>query len=379
MESKLREFQIFAKPVGAACNLKCSYCYYLDKQALHRGSRSSVITDDLLERYIIQHIEASTEETISFSWHGGEPLMAGMLTFRKIVALQKKHKPDGRTIINGIQTNGTLIDKEWASFLAAENFVVGLSIDGPGDLHNSYRKTADNKATLQRALNGYEILCNHGIVCEILCVVHAGNVKYPLVVYNFFKHLGAKYITFLPLVVKRPGNKSGVSRVSVPSPEFGSFLSTVFDEWVEKDIGLIKVQIFEEAIRPAFNQEHTLCIFKEKCGGVPVIESNGDFYSCDHYVDNDHRIGNIKNGSISGFLDSEKQLAFGEVKLKSLPQYCKTCEVRPMCNGECPKNRLISTPDGEPGLNYLCSGYKVFFNHCRPFVEAVAEMWGKAK
>jgi uncharacterized protein len=375
MGKESREFQIFVKPAGAACNLRCRYCYYLDKQALHIGRKSSVMTDDLLEKYIIQHIEASTEETISFSWHGGEPLMAGMDTFRSIVALQKKYKPEGSKIVNGIQTNGTLIDEEWASFLAAENFMVGLSIDGPGDLHNRYRKTADNKTSLQRALNGYDILRSHGIVCEILCVVHAGNVKYPLIVYNFFKQLGAKYITFLPLVVKQPGNNSGVSRASVPSPEFGRFLCAVFDEWVEKDIGLIKVQIFEEAIRPAFNQEHTLCIFKEKCGGVPVLESNGDFYSCDHYVDNDHRIGNIKDGSISGFLDSEKQIAFGEAKLTSLPRFCINCEVRPMCNGECPKNRFISTPDGEPGLNYLCSGYKIIFNHCRPFVDAIAAAW----
>ena len=379
MGKESREFQIFAKPVGAACNLRCKYCYYLDKQALHNGREAFVMSDELLEKYIIQHIEATTDDTISFSWHGGEPLMAGIKTFRKIVALQKKHKPAGRTIINGIQTNGTLIDEEWASFLAAENFMVGLSIDGPGDLHNMYRKTADKKNTLQGALNGYEILYSHGIICEILCVVHAGNVKYPLVVYNFFKQLGAIYITFLPLVVKQPGNKSGVSRASVPSQEFGKFLCAVFDEWVEKDIGLIKVQIFEEAIRPAFNQEHTLCIFKEKCGGVPVLESNGDFYSCDHYVDSDHRIGNIKDGSISGFLDSEKQVKFGENKLTSLPRYCKECEVRPMCNGECPKNRFISTPDGEPGLNYLCSGYKIFFNHCRLFVEAIAATWGKAK
>jgi uncharacterized protein len=379
MGKESREFQIFVKPIGAACNLRCNYCYYFDKQALHRGRKSSVMSDELLEKYIIQHIEATTDETISFSWHGGEPLMAGMLTFRKIVALQKKHKPAGRTIRNGIQTNGTLIDEEWASFLEAENFMVGLSIDGPGDLHNRYRKTADNKTTLQNALKGYEFLFNHGIISEVLCVVHSKNVKYPLVVYNFFKQLGAKYLTFLPLVVSRPGNKSSVSRASVPSAEFGRFLSAVFDEWVEKDIGLIKVQIFEEAIRPAFHQEHTLCIFKKECGGVPVLESNGDFYSCDHYVDNDHRIGNINDGSISGFLDSEKQMEFGEVKLKSLPRYCKTCEVRAMCNGECPKNRFISTPDGEPGLNYLCSGYKAFFNHCRPFVEAIAATWGKTK
>jgi uncharacterized protein len=375
MGKESREFQIFAKPVGAACNLRCNYCYYLDKLDLHRGNRSSVMSDDLLERYIIQHIEASTEETISFSWHGGEPLMAGKETFRKIIAWQKKFKPEKRTIINGIQTNGTLIDKEWASFLSAENFAIGLSMDGPGNLHNMNRKTKDNKPTLHQALRGFEILRENGILCEILCVVHADNVRYPLVVYNFIRQLGVKYITFLPLIEKQPGTVSGVSRASVPSSDFGSFLSIIFDEWIEKDIGCIKIQIFEEAIRPAFNQAHTLCIFKEKCGGVPVVERNGDFYSCDHFVDKDHKIGNINDGNIADFIDSEKQIAFGEAKLKSLPRYCRECTVRSMCNGECPKNRFISAPDGEAGLNYLCSGYKTFFNHCRPFVAAIGSVW----
>jgi uncharacterized protein len=375
MGKESREFQIFVKPAGAVCNLRCKYCYYLDKQDLHRDNKSSVMSDDLLERYIIQHIEASTEETISFSWHGGEPLMAGKDTFGKIVALQKKFKPEKRKIVNGIQTNGTLIDKEWGSFLSTENFVVGLSMDGPGNLHNEYRKTIENKPTLLKTLRGFEILRDHGILCEILCVVHAGNVRYPLVVYNFLKQLGVKYITFLPLVEKQPWTASGVSLASVPSPDFGSFLNVIFDEWIEKDIGLIKIQIFEEAIRPAFNQGHTLCIFKEKCGGVPVVERNGDFYSCDHYVDKDHKVGNINDGCITDFIDSEKQIAFGEAKLKSLPRYCRVCQVRSMCNGECPKNRFIITPDGEAGLNYLCSGYKTFFNHCRPFVEAIGSVW----
>ena len=379
MEKKNREFQIFTKPVGAVCNLRCKYCYYLDKKALYQAKGSFIMSDDILERYIVQHIEASTEETISFSWHGGEPLMAGIDFFRKIVDLQKKHKPGGRIITNGIQTNGTLIDKTWASFLAEEKFMVGISIDGPGDLHNRFRIKADNKPSLHQVLRSFEILRSSKIVCEILCVVNSYNVKFPLVVYSFFKDLGAKYITFLPLVEKRPGTKSGVSRISVPSEEFGLFLNSVFDEWVERDIGEIKIQIFEEAARTAFNQEHTLCIFKENCGGVPVVEHNGDFYSCDHYVDNDHLVGTIKEGSVAGFLDSEKQKGFGLAKSLTLPRYCVDCEVKPMCNGECPKNRFINAPDGEPGLNYLCNGYKLFFNHCRPFVEAIATTWNNQR
>jgi uncharacterized protein len=375
MNKKFRDFQIFVKPVGALCNLRCRYCYYLEKKTLYPDSKPLIMSNDILERYIVQHIEASTGETISFSWHGGEPLMAGIDFFRKIVALQKKYKPEGRTIINGIQTNGTLIDTSWASFLSEENFTVGISIDGPGDLHNRLRTTPDGRSSLSMVLRGYEILRNHKIACEILCVVNSFNVRFPLVVYNFFKELGAKYITFLPLVERRPGTKSGVSRESVPSGEFGLFLNSVFDEWIERDIGRIKIQIFEEAARTAFNQDHTLCIFKENCGGVPVVEHNGDFYSCDHFVNSENLIGNIKEGYIAGFLDSKRQKAFGQSKSHSLPRYCLECEVKPMCNGECPKNRFINTPDGEPGLNYLCSGYKIFFNHCRPFVEAIAAVW----
>jgi uncharacterized protein len=377
MEKIDREFQIFVKPVGALCNLRCKYCYYLDKKALYPAEDAFVMNDDILERYIVQHIEASTEETIFFSWHGGEPLMAGIDFFRKIVALQKKHKPAGHIITNGIQTNGTLIDWNWASFLAEEKFIIGISIDGPGDLHNRFRTTSDGRSSLPQVLRGYEMLQRYRIRSEILCVVNSYNVKFPLVVYNFFKELGVKYITFLPLVERRPVTKSGVSRSSVPPLEFGRFLVSVFDEWLERDIGEIKIQVFEEAARKAFNQEHTLCIFKENCGGVPVVELNGDFYSCDHFVNSDNLIGNINEGSVGGFLDSERQKAFGRAKSLTLPRYCVECEVKAMCNGECPKNRFINTPDGERGLNYLCSGYKTFFNHCLPFVEAIASVSGK--
>lgn len=373
MKSKYREFQIFVKPVGALCNLRCKYCYYLEKKDLYPGS--FIMSDDILEQYIIQHIEASTEETISFSWHGGEPLLAGLDFFKKAVAIQQKHKPANRTIINGIQTNGTLIDDTWADFLADEKFVVGISIDGPGDLHNRFRTTPDGRSSLSMVLRGYEILRKHKISCEILCVVNSYNVRFPLVVYNFFRELEAKYITFLPLVERRPGTKSGVSHASVPSGAFGLFLNSVFDEWIENDIGEVKIQIFEEAARTAFNQDHTLCIFRENCGGVPVLEHNGDFYSCDHFVNSANLIGNIMEGSVTSFLDDERQTAFGQAKSLTLPRYCRECEVRAMCNGECPKNRFINTPDGESGLNYLCLGYKTFFNHCRPFVEAIGSVW----
>ena len=379
MEKRSREFQIFVKPVGSVCNLACKYCYYLDKRTLYPDADKILMADDLLEKYIVQHIRASTEDIITFSWHGGEPLLAGINFFRKIVCLQAKYKPSGKRIMNGIQTNGTLLDDKWCRFFADENFMIGISLDGTEEFHNKCRRKKDDSESWHQAINGYQLLMKHGIVPEILCVVNAENVRQPLTIYSFFKKLGAKYITFLPLVEKESGSPGGVSKISVPSKEFGYFLSDIFDEWIENDIGEVKIQIFEEAARSAFDQEHTLCIFKRNCGGVPVVEHNGDFYSCDHYVDKDHLLGNIREYSITCFLDSIRQNTFGKAKSIDLPAYCVDCEVRSMCNGECPKNRFILTPEGEPGLNYLCTGYKYFFNHCRPFVEAIAEAWKNQK
>ncbi len=370
-----REFQIFAKPVGSACNLSCRYCYYPGKKSLYPGKDHFLMTDYILEKYIVQHIKASTETIINFSWHGGEPLLAGIEFYRKVLRLQSFHKPDGKSVLNGIQTNGTLIDEEWCSFLSENNFIIGISIDGPPEFHNIFRTSKDFSPSWHQVISGFQLLKKHGVIPEVLCVVNAENVSHPLIIYNFFKQLGAKYITFLPLVEPEAGTTSGVSRNSVPAEEFGYFLSTIFDEWVEKDIGDIKIQIFEEAARSAFNQEHTLCIFKSNCGGVPVVEHNGDFFSCDHYVNKDHLLGNIMDHSLTYFLDSERQKVFGMNKSISLPEYCIECEVRSMCNGECPKNRIILTHDGETGLNYLCKGYKYFFNHCRPFIEAISDAW----
>ncbi len=372
-----REFQIFAKPVGASCNLRCSYCYYLKNKDLTGPGEKPLMNDTMLEKYVVQHIQASTGEVILFSWHGGEPLIAGIEFFRKVISIQNKYLPEGKRIVNGIQTNGILINEEWCRFLAKEKFVVGISIDGPGNLHDRFRVSPDGIGSFSKVLKGFRMLQKHGIVTEILCVVNADNVMEPLQIYRFFKRLGAMFITFLPLVEQRPEAETRVSEISVPARAYGEFLVAVFDEWVEKDIGKVKIQIFEEAIRPAFNQGHTLCIFRETCGGVPVVEFNGDFYSCDHYVDRDHLIGNINNGSLSDFLDSPQQLAFGEKKKALLPRHCLGCEVRAMCNGECPKNRFINAPDGEEGLNYLCEGYKMFFMHAFPFLKAVREMWKK--
>ncbi len=374
MSIKSREFQIFAKPVGSRCNLQCSYCYYLNKKELYPGKGQLLMDDQLLRQYIIQHIEATTDDFIMFSWHGGEPTLAGIEFYRKAVAIQKQHLPSGKTLVNGIQTNGTLLNDEWCRFLSDEKFLVGISLDGTEDLHNRFRAGREGEATFSNVLKGLQMLQNFGITHEILCVVNSVNVHNPLKIYRFFKSIGARYITFLPLVEHQPQLQGGVSSSSVHAADFGQFLIKIFDEWVEQDIGKVQIQIFEEAIRTAFNQEHVLCVFKENCGRVPVVEHNGDFYACDHFVNPNHLIGNIQQHSLASLLDHPRQKAFGMAKSLTLPQYCRQCPVLNMCNGECPKNRFIETPDGESGLNYLCEGYKAFFTHIRPFIEAIKQL-----
>jgi len=369
----INEFQIFAKPAGPACNLACRYCYYLRTESLYAKGESLRMPDDVLETYIVQHIAASSDPVVHFSWHGGEPTILGLDYFRKIVALQHKHQLAGRRIVNGIQTNGTLLDEDWCGLLAAEDFAVGLSLDGPQDLHDRHRVTRDGKPTYEQAMRGYRLLQGHRVACEVLCVVNAQNVRHPMQVYRFFKQIDARYISFLPLV--EPTAQDGVSDRTVPPEAWGDFLCAVFDEWLSQDIGRVKVQIFEEAVRPAFGQEHTLCVFRKTCGGVPVIEHNGDFYSCDHFVDDQHRLGTIRSTPLIELLSDPRQRAFGQAKWDTLPRCCRVCEVQAMCNGGCPKDRFARTPDGGTGLNYLCAGYKRFFNHCRPFVAAVAEAW----
>lgn len=392
-----RAFQIFTKPVGAACNLRCSYCYYLSRKELYPEEPFPRMKEALLEAYIRQHMEATTGDTVFFSWHGGEPTLAGLAFYRQAVALQKRVLPQGKRVLNGIQTNGTLLDEEWCRFLAAEHFLVGISLDGPGKLHDAHRKTASSQNSFEATMKGFHLLQKYGITTEILCVINALNVNYPLEVYHFFKGLGARYITFLPLVEEvpaPPGNgpftpeepfefprtkktsptSPPVSAASVPPLAFGHFLATIFDEWAEEDIGKVTIQLFEEALRTAFDNEHTLCIFKPECGGVPVVEHNGDFYCCDHFVDPAHRLGNLREHPLSFYLDAPRQKAFGAAKSLTLPRYCRDCPVVGMCNGECPKNRFITTPDGEPGLNYLCEGYQFFFSHCLPLVSALKEM-----
>ncbi len=375
MHKASREFQVFVKPMGSICNLECHYCYYLKKKDLYAKSESFCMSDSILEEYVIQHIAASSGPVINFSWHGGEPMLLGLDYFRKIVALQHEHKPHNQRITNGIQTNGTLIDEDWCRFLRDEHFAVGLSLDGPQAMHDRYRVTKGNHPTHKEAMRGYRLLRQYKIPCDILCVVHAANVFRPTEVYRFFKEIEAQYVGFLPLVEPQPDGKDCVSDRTAPAEAFGNFLCAIFDEWKNRDIERIKVQLFEEAARNAFGQEHALCLFRKTCGDVPVIEHNGDFFSCDHFVDTKHRLGNIQEVSLVELLEGRAQREFGLAKWDTLPRYCHGCEVLDMCHGGCPKDRILHTPDGEAGLNYLCAGYKRFFTHCGPFISELSALW----
>jgi uncharacterized protein len=369
-----REFQVFIKPTGALCNLDCHYCYYLEKESLYPGTGSFQMPDDVLEEYIVQQIEISSEPRVPFFWHGGEPTLLGLDYFRKIVELQRKHRPRDRRITNSIQTNGVLLTDEWCRFFSVESFAVGLSLDGPQALHDRYRVTKGHQPSHRQVMQGYRLLRQHKIPVDLLCVVHAQNALHPLQVYRFFKEIKAQYLSFIPLVEPQPSAGRGVSPRTVPADAFGTFLCTIFDEWIRQDIGRIIIQLFEEAGRPAYGQDHSLCIFRSTCGDVPVIEHNGDFYSCDHFVTPGHRLGNIRETPLAALLESPAQKAFGQAKLDTLPSYCRECEVRAMCNGGCPKDRIVRTPNGAPGLNYLCAGYKRFFQHCRPHVARLADL-----
>jgi uncharacterized protein len=372
MAQASRAFQVFAKPAGAVCNLDCRYCYYLDKQALYAGPAPFRMSDDRLEAYIVRHIEASQSPVIDFSWHGGEPTVLGVDYFRRVVALQRKHLPVGRRISNGMQTNGVLLDEEWCGFFSEAGFRVGLSLDGPAELHDPYRVTRGHEPTHAKVMRALDLLQRRRVPHDILCVVHDRNVRHPTHVYRFFKKIGAMYLGFLPVVEPDPRAERGVSAHSVTAEAYGEFLCTIFDEWLERDVGRVAVQMFEEVVRPAQGLQHSLCLYRETCGDVVVVEHNGDVYSCDHFVDEAHRLGNLCDAPLAELLESPAQVAFGEAKRDALPRFCLDCEVRPLCNGGCPKDRFIHTPDGEPGLNYLCAGLKRFFVHALPYVVQVA-------
>lgn len=351
------------------------------------------MSDEVLEKYIREYIQSQSSPEITFAWQGGEPTLLGVDFFRKVVQLQQ-HYSDGRPVSNAFQTNGTLLNDEWCEFFAEYRFLIGLSIDGPEKLHDAYRVDKRGRATFARVMKGLEYLQKHSVEYNTLTVVNRLNSKHPRKVYRFLKDIGSKYMQFIPLVERKP-NKAAqkwgldlagpadtdsgeehamVTSWSVTPIGYGDFLIKIFDDWVKADVGRIFVQIFDTSLGNWMNQGSSLCVFAEKCGRAVAMEHNGDLFSCDHFVYPKYKLGNLMNRSLGEMVNSPQQQKFGNNKLDTLPTYCLKCSVRQFCHGECPKHRFIRTPQGEPGLNYLCGGYKKFFSHIVPYMRMMEEL-----
>ncbi len=320
---------------------------------------------ELLEKFVVQRFEASLGPNTHFEWHGGEPTLLGIDYFRTVTRLQRKHLPFGRSVSNGLQTNGFLVDETWADFLAQEGFSVGLSLDGPQEFHDCFRRTAGNRPTHARVVHAFHALKARNVFCNILCVLHSGNVNEPDNVYDFFRDLGVSYIQFLPL--------TGKNKPSAKPEALGNFLCRIFDRWINRDVGRVVIQIFDEALRPLYGVDHALCFHRETCGQAAVLEHDGGFYACDHFVDPEHLIGNVQETHLSDLANDPAMTRFGKSKRDTLPGKCRECEVLSFCNGGCPKDRTATSVDGETGLNCLCQAYKAFFLHARPGLSKLAQ------
>jgi uncharacterized protein len=380
-------FHVMTKPVGPICNLDCHYCFYLEKERLYPGTKSWAMPADVLETYIEQYIAAQPNGPVNFAWQGGEPTLLGVEYFEQVVSLEKKYAK-GRPIENAFQTNGVLLDDRWGAFLSAHKFLVGLSIDGPRELHDHYRVDKGGQPTFDKVMRGLGVLQRHRVPFNTLTVVNRVNSRHPLEVYRFLKKIGSGFMQFIPVVerVASAPPSDGLSIVqatfagaadvtpwSVEADAFGDFLCAIFDEWVRRDVGRQFVQIFDVALEIWYGMQASLCVFGETCGRALAMEHTGDVYSCDHFVYPEHRLGNIMSVPLGDMAASEQQAEFGTAKRDTLPEYCRSCDVRFACNGECPKHRFIRTPDGEPGLNYLCAGYKKFFHYVDPYMKWMAE------
>jgi uncharacterized protein len=375
-----RPMYVMLKPAGSLCNLRCKYCYYLEKDKLYKQCKNHVISDELLEKFIKEYIEAQTTPQVLFTWHGGETLMRPISFYKRALELQRIYGR-GRQIDNCIQTNGTLLTDEWCQFFKDNNFLVGVSIDGPQEFHDEYRRTATNKPTFVKVMNGINLLNKHGVEWNALAVVNDYNADYPLEFYRFFKQIGCKYIQFSPIVervVKREdgltlapgmqGGDAGLADFSITPEQWGNFLCTIFDEWVHNDVGEYFVQLFDATIANWVGQAPGVCILAEECGHAGVMEFNGDVYSCDHFVYPEHLLGNLHTKTITEMMYSDQQNKFAKMKKQMLPQQCKECKFLFACHGECPKNRFLNDKYGNYGLNYLCKGYRQFFEHVEPYM-----------
>lgn len=379
-------FHVIAKPIGPICNMDCKYCFYLEKENLYPDRQDWKMSYEVLENFIRQYIQTQTVPQINFTWQGGEPTLLGVEFFKRAVEYQKKYS-DGKTVNNSFQTNGVLLTDEWCEFFKENNFLIGLSIDGPEDLHDHYRVFKGNQPSFAKVMKGLELLKKHSVEFNTLTCVNRVNSYKPIEVYQFLKEIGSTFHQYIPIVERKAESKlltnldlvspdySGKAEVtewSVEADQYGKFLIDIFNEWLKKDVGNIFIQMFEVSLESWYGRPQSLCVFRETCGTAMAIEHNGDLYSCDHYVYPENRLGNIIDSSLASLVDLPAEYLFGMNKKDTLPKYCRECEVRFACNGECPKHRFIKTPDGEDGLNYLCPGYKLFFNYVAPYMRYMA-------
>lgn len=376
-----RPLYVMTKPAGASCNLACEYCYYLEKLQLYRHDARHVMSDEMLERFVKQYIESQTMQQVLFCWHGGETLMRPLSFYEKVVRLQRQYA-QGRQIDNVIQTNGTMIDDRWAQFFHDQGWLVGVSIDGPEEFHDEYRRNKAGRPSWRQVMRGINCLNKHQVEWNAMAVVNDFNADYPHDFYQFFKDIGCHYLQFTPIVERISPHPDGrhlasmaddvqaeLADFSVTPEQWGHFLCTVFDQWVRNDVGSTFVQLFDTTLANWMGMDGSLCTMARECGHAGVMEYNGDVYSCDHFVFPEYKLGNICDSTLTEMMYSERQRAFGQNKYRSLPQQCKSCQYLFACHGECPKNRFSETAQGEPGLNYLCQGYYRFFEHVAPYMD----------
>ena len=372
---------VMLKPAGAHCNLACKYCYYLEKNNLYQNSHRHLMTDEMLEQFTREYIEAQTMPQVLFTWHGGEPLMRSIDFYKKALELQKKYA-HGKQIDNVIQTNGTLLTDEWCEFLAKNHWLVGISIDGPQEYHDHYRVTPAGKPSWEKVMQGISLLKKHRVEWNAMAVVNAYNAEHPLEFYHFFRDNGCQYLQFTPIVERLTEHEDGrtlasladdreipLAEASVTPEQWGNFLCTIFDDWVRHDVGKMFVEIFDCTLANWMGVLPGICAYSKECGHAGVMEHNGDVYSCDHFVFPEYKLGNIREQSLIDMLYGEKQQAFSRLKHTSLPRQCKECDMEFACHGECPKNRFEKDKYGEPGLNYLCQGYYQYYTHVAPYMD----------
>jgi len=372
---------VMLKPAGAHCNLACKYCYYLEKNNLYQNSHRHLMSDEMLEQFTREYIEAQTMPQVLFTWHGGEPLMRSIDFYKKALELQKKYA-HGKQIDNVIQTNGTLLTDEWCEFFAKNHWLVGISIDGPQEYHDHYRVTPAGKPSWEKVMQGISLLKKHRVEWNAMAVVNAYNAEHPLEFYHFFRDNGCQYLQFTPIVERLTEHEDGrtlasladdreipLADASVTPQQWGNFLCTIFDDWVRHDVGKTFVEIFDCTLANWMGVLPGICAYSKECGHAGVMEHNGDVYSCDHFVFPEYKLGNIREQSLIDMLYGEKQQAFSRLKHTSLPRQCKECDMEFACHGECPKNRFEKDKYGEPGLNYLCQGYYQYYTHVAPYMD----------